>query len=128
MQYLSDTGALSGTSEDIAVAKLAYRREYKRRWKHDRLIKPIELRPGFTTKQYKELQIRAHEFGLTPTGYIKQLAVSSIENQAIIPYKPTLLKVLQQISMSVTTLPKGFSEHTQLSEAETLLLNYLNNL
>src|ERR1017187_7590492 len=90
-QYLNDIGALQGTPEDIERAKRNYRRDYKRKWRQNKVIKPIELRPGFTAKEYKELKIAAKMAGIIPTIFIKQTALASLGVGKVIPEKTKLL-------------------------------------
>ena len=135
-QYIIDSGALQGgTKEDIEKCKIAWRKEYKRKWKQNKIIKPIELRPGFSAKQYKELQIRAKEFGTTPTGYVKQITLASVGIGQAIPGKQKLITVLQLVSIASIAVSKAkhgkiedphrISNH--LEQAEKLLLEYLKD-
>ncbi len=134
-QYLNDTGALQGSQEDIERAKRNYRREYKRKWRQDKVIKPIELRPGFTAREYKELKIAAKMVGLTPTIFIKQSALASAGVGKAIPEKAKLLSVLQLVSMvSIAVFKAKHGRATDIQtvassieQAEKILLEYLKD-
>ncbi len=128
-QYLNERGALNGTEEEIAAAKAEYRRLYKREWKKSQQMPKKELRPGFTLKQYKELQLKARELNLSPTSLLKDLALGVIDPKHI-PNSDQLLTILQLISMSAIEFSKkrdgDMSSTELLQKAEQLLIHYLN--
>lgn len=128
-QYLSDTGALNGTEEDIVKAKYEYRKLYKRTWKRDRQKPVVELRPGFSLKEIQAIKQKADELKLTPTALVKNLALSCIEKKLIVPHKHELLLVLQLLGMASTALLKEryiqSSIPNMVLEAERLLLSYM---
>lgn len=126
-QYLSETGALNGTVEEIATAKKKYRQNYKRTWKQNRIIRKIELRPGFTDREFKELAIRAQAVGLTPTALVREHVLSYLQNSELIPNRNRLLKVLQLISMAIINSADYRTQQALLQEAERLLLSYLKS-
>ena len=134
-QYLNDTGALQGTPEDIERAKRSYRREYKRKWRQNKIIKPIELRPGFTAKEYRELKIAAKMAGMTPTIFIKRSALASLGMAKAIPEKIKLLTALQLVSMASIAIFKAKHGRAidmetvanSIEQAEKVLLEYLKD-
>lgn len=98
-QYLHETGALALGEEAIAVAKAEYRRQYKREWKQKNKSKPKrELRPEFTLQQHQALTLKARRNGYKPTGYLKELALATLDGKInVLPFKERLTEILQQI-------------------------------
>ena len=125
-QYLEQSGALNGSTEDIIKAKQEYRKQYKRDW-NKQSQNNKELRPKFSHEEYKQICIRAKLYGLHPTAYTKQLILSTQEEVTLIPNKEELLQILQYVSMATITISEADTKlHQLISKAETLLLQYLN--
>jgi len=125
-QYLEDTGALYGSPEDIARAKIAYRKEYKASHKKQNAKKWHELRPQFSSQDYACIQHKAYDAGLAPTAYLKAIAINY--DTGIVPHRDTLLHILQIVSMATIQLEKENHPGAQaLFEAEQLLMEYLQN-
>ncbi len=127
-EYLKDAGVLDASAEEIAVVKAAYRRRYKRQWRKRQQLPKKELRPGFTLKQYKDLQLKAHEMGISPTALITQLVLALIESKKFIPGSDQLLTILQLIGMASIELSReipGSPSTELLQKAERLLIEYL---
>lgn len=119
-QYLSNAGVLNGSKEEISKAKMDYRRKYKWEWSQNRKSLEREIRPFFSIKEYMDIKVKAFEVGLHPTQYLKELALVAIATKQIAPNKDILKKVLQKITMTLT------SDNTNhLMEAEKLLLDYI---
>lgn len=110
--------------EALAQAKAEYRKLYKKNWKQ-KSQKNKELRPTFTETEYSELCKRAELFGLTPTGYLRELILTNQENRELIPHREELLILLQFISMALNQIHADHPSRPLLQESEKLLLNYL---
>jgi hypothetical protein len=128
-EYLLNLGVLQASKEEIAKAKQQYRKEYKKRWKKERLPHK-EIRIVLSLKEYKEVSILAHQFNLTPTSYLKALLCTAIEEKILIPNRDKLLELLQLISICTIgtikqTIPP-WELQEQLLTAENRLLEYLN--
>jgi hypothetical protein len=126
-EYLLKSGVLHGTDEDIALAKLEYRKIYKRQWKQ-RTRPRKEIRIEVTQKDFQTIKTKALELGVSHTGYARGVLLSSIGLKQLIPHKQILLKVLQLISMAVigsTKNTQSWRQWEQMGEAERLLLLYL---
>lgn len=121
-QYLSDCNLLNASEEEIALAKVKYRRLYKTEWKQNRTKPEKEIRPMFSLREYMELKIKASEMGMKPTRYLKSLALSSIHSGSLAPNKEALTRVMQLITLAVTT-----KDTKPINDAEQLLLNYIKN-
>lgn len=117
--YLQETGAVHGTPEDIARAKDAYRKLYKKAWKQT-AKKNREVRATFTADEYSHIQQKAEARGMTPTTYVRELALA--KDAEIIPHRDTLLLILQKIRMAAIRAGNA----PLLDEAEQLLTGYLN--
>jgi len=128
-QYLSDTGALNGTEEDIAKAKAEYRKVYKRIWKRNNQMPRKEMRPCFTLKEYHELQILAKNAGMNPTSFFKQQVLSAFCISESKQERSKLLEALHHISVCSIGLDKSNIGTTDLQfnirKVEELLLQYL---
>jgi len=122
-EYLLSQGVLSSTDEEIQQAKKTYRKLYKKQWKQNRKLPQKEIRPGFTLRDYEDIKIRAHEMELTPTEYVRQIVVLSLQNNYILPKRGVLEKVAQLIYIAQNSYA-DFSHC--LPEAERLLLEYLD--
>jgi hypothetical protein len=130
-QYLLASGALEGTPEAIGMAKLAYRKQYKKLWRQNKRPRK-ELRIGVTLKQFQGIKMRAREYNLSHTSYARQVLLASVEADGyFIPYRDKLEKVLQLVSMAAiaatrqTIVTNDLSDW--LSQAETELLHYLQS-
>jgi hypothetical protein len=127
-EYLSRSGALGGSEEDIARAKKIYRKEYKRLWKKRR-DRHKEVRIELTLKQFRDLQVAADRLQLRHTTYARETIVSASNGRTFIPHRDCLLRVLQTLSMCTiaamrnTAPPWALAD--QLQKAERLLLDYL---
>lgn len=128
-QFISDTGALNGSEEDIAKAKAEYRKIYKRNWKRNRQIPQREMRPCFTLKEYREIWLKANEAGMNPTSFFKEQVLCILTNTISKKDREMLLQVLQCISVCSIGLEKSNIDLTELqfniSKAEELLIQYL---
>ncbi len=65
--FLVEKEVLDKGEQALKEAKAEYRRIYKRTWKKNIVVKKKELRPAFTLKEHNAIQLKAIEFGLTPT-------------------------------------------------------------
>ena len=129
--FLFEFGVLNGTPEEIDCAKREYRRQYKRNWK--KIKRPRkEIRIGVTLKQFAAIKAKAQECNLPYTTFCRQLILAAVEqNEPFIRNESELLKILQLVSMASIALSKNnlplFRIKELIEEAETLLLQYLNN-
>ena len=131
-QYLHDSGALHGTEADIALAKREYVKHYKKQWRQNRLVKKIEIRPGFTPSEYQQLKARAGQAGNNPTTFVTNLVRAVLKEKHTIPNRDLLLKVLQALSIASVALsrPKTIQEQETgelLHNTELMLLSYLQS-
>lgn len=125
-QYLEETGAINGSPEDIARAKIEYRKAYKAEHKKKSASKHNELRPQFTPPEYEAVKEKADALGITPTAYVK--AVSLNYDTGILPHKDVLLNVLQILSMTTIVLERErHPAAASLYDAEKMLTEYLRN-
>ena len=127
--YLVEADVLNGTPEQIAAAKISYRKLYKRNWKLR--IRPVkEIRFTVTLKQYKEIQIHADCCAIKPITYAKHTVLESIG--APIMTNAVLLDVLQLVSMATIGAIKQNRSYTELSallqQAEQLLVRHIQNM
>ena len=123
-KYLEETGAIHGTPEDIALAKKEYTRLYKKNWKRNTL-KNKEIRATFTADEYSHIQCKAAARGMTPTTYIRKLALAP--GGEPVPHTDRLLLILQKLRMAaIRAARENASSVPLLDEAEGLLLEYLN--
>ncbi|HVW97072.1 MAG TPA: hypothetical protein VHA56_13965 [Mucilaginibacter sp.] len=122
--YLLKSNVLHGTQDDIALAKLEYRKIYKRQWKQQKRPRK-EIRIEFTLKDFQAIKTKASVAGISYTAYARNILLLSTGSQQLIPRKEVLLKVLQLISMAVIASTKNMRLIQQLTEAEDLLLQYL---
>lgn len=116
--FLQETGAIYGTEEGIARAKV-YRKLYKKAWKQT-AKKNKEIRATFTADEYSHIQRKAEARGMTPTTYVRELAL--VPDGDLIPHRDTLLLILQKIHMAAIRAGNA----PLLDEAEQLLIGYLN--
>ncbi len=127
-QYLLESGVLNGTPEAIGMAKLAYRKEYKKHWRKQHRPKK-EIRFEFTIKQYATIKAKAFSCGLKPTPFCRQIILQAIQGELLIPHRDQLRHVLQLVSMAAIASERSLL-HPQvtshLAEAEQLLLDYLS--
>jgi len=127
INYLSEMGVLGGSSEEIRVAKIEWRRMYKREWKRNRK-RNKQLRPDFTHQEFEEIRLRAKLYGLPMTTYARELIISAQTEVDIIPCREQLMYILQSISMCEIALSKDRNSteaHPLLLQAEEMLLHYL---
>lgn len=122
-EYLTRKGVLDGTDEEIAQAKKDYRKEYKARWKKGRVIKKHELRPEFTGKEYRQLAVKAKELGLTPTAWLRALALAEAYGTTVLPHRERLLKALQLVSLAA----RGTDARQSINKAEKILEKYIDD-
>lgn len=121
-QYLSDCNLLNASEEEIALAKVKYRRLYKTEWKQNRTKPEKEIRPIFSLREYMDLKVKASDMGMNPTKYLKSLALSSVKSETLAPNKEALKRVMQLLTIAVTT------NNTELiHDAEQILLNYIKS-
>jgi hypothetical protein len=126
--YLSETGMLNGTPEQIAIARLAYRQQYKRKWKQERKATK-ELRIAFTLEHCIAIKKYAVNCGLTQTAFVRNVILQAIGLERDVTKSADLLKALQLVSMAVNACMKDNCPITvSLDQAESLLLQYLNIL
>lgn len=123
-EYLLSCGVLSLGDEAITRAKQEYRKRYKR--EHKRNKKQKEVRPLFTQVEYLKLCQRATLYGLSPTGYVKEIVIQQLTGGEIIPCRDELLCVLQKVSMALNQKPSPEMMEL-LVEAEQMLLKYLSH-
>lgn len=120
-QYLSDCNLLNASEEEIALAKVKYRRLYKTEWKQNRAKPEKEIRPVFSLKEYMDLKVKASDMGMNPTKYLKSLALSSVKSETLAPNKEELKRVMQLLTIAVST------KNTEpIQVAEQILLKYIN--
>ncbi|MEO6523805.1 MAG: hypothetical protein ABIN91_19130 [Mucilaginibacter sp.] len=129
-QYLSQANVLSGTKEDIILAKQAYRKEYKRQWK--RAKKPTkEIRIGVTLRQYGIIRLKSCEYQERPTVYCRNVILAAAGIRPHIAHRDALLSALQLVSMAAIGASGNRARLCEISDllarAETILLNYLEN-
>ena len=128
--YLSETGVLNGTPEQIAYAKHQYRRQYKKQWKQTKRPRK-ELRIEFTLKQFTAINRKALESELSRTAYARNIILAATGSEQFIPHKEQLLQVLQLVSMASIGAIKRTHSLTDLTnlltQAEMLLLHYIQN-
>jgi len=127
-QYLLKSGLKHGTEEDIAEAKLEYRRIYKKQWKQTKRPRK-EIRIEVTLRQLAAVKIKAAELGLPHTTYARKVILSAVESKQDIPNVAKLRQVLQIISMTAiasakNTIPMQYLSE-QLTKAENMLLQYI---
>lgn len=122
--FLQETGAIHGTLEDIALAKKEYTRLYKKNWKQNTL-KNKEIRATFTADEYSHIQRKAAARGMTPTTYIRKLALAP--GGEPVPHTERLLLILQKLRMAaIRAARENTSFVPLLDEIERHLLEYLN--
>ena len=125
-QFLLLANVLNGSNESIALAKKAYRKEYKKGWR--RKARPQkEVRFNITIRQFQALKAKAWHLGLRHTTYVKSLALASIDQPCVFDDKP--LEILQLVSMAIIALSNGANvakANDLLEKAEISLLKYLN--
>jgi len=123
--YLIEADVINGTPEQIAYAKKAYRKQYKRNWKlRKRPVK--EIRFTVTLKQFTALKTKAQAADMPHTSYVRHIALSSIGQP--MPETDVLLAALQSISMASIAISrnKPVADVTPLIEAaENIILKYL---
>jgi predicted DNA binding CopG/RHH family protein len=125
--YLLQSGVLHGTVEDIAFAKVQYRKMYKRQWKQRRRPRK-EIRIEVTLKDFQAIKTAASIAKLKHTTYVRMLILSSLGIKQLIPHKQVLLNALQLISMAVIAMANKSQSRQlleQLTNAEQILLNYV---
>jgi hypothetical protein len=123
-QYLEETGALDGTPEDIARAKIEYRKQYKAAHKKRGAGKHRELRPQFSFAEYGTIKHKAEALGLAPTAYVKAVALKY--DTGVLPEREALLRVFQTLSMAAILLERdGHPTAASLCDAEKWLTDYL---
>lgn len=121
-EYLQSVGVLSQGAEAIAKARKEYRKRYKREWKKNRNVPIKEIRPCFSLKDYLDIQVRACEFGVSPTSYVKQVVLLELNNKKMVPHIGELKKVLQLLGIAQNSYGDMV---VCLPEAEKLLLDYI---
>jgi hypothetical protein len=134
-QYLTEAGVLSEGEDAIEQAKQKYRKEYKRKWKANRIIKKHDVRLTFTPKEYKELKIRATQMGYRPATCAMKMVQASITGKEMIPHKDMLLQAFQCVGISTTMLAKNRHKYPfeaedifrYLMQAEAVLSAYIQN-
>ena len=134
-EFLFQKGVLGCSDSVINEFKREFRKEYKRKWKRQAKSKPQkELRPVFTIKQHEALFQKAKLNGYTPTGYLKELALASLDGKTnLLPFKERLIELLQTIILASNVLhsmQNSSSEEKELAsylqQAETQLRDYLS--
>lgn len=126
-EYLVQENALHGTPEQLALAKIEWRKLYKKRWKQQQRPRK-EIRFEITLKQYQAIKTTALAYGVPPTTHCKAIIISSVEKTPAIPHREVLLHVLQLLGMAINTLQKDGNTHKAtelLTRAEHRLLTYL---
>ena len=121
-QFLIDRGALNASKEEIMKVKAEYRKLYKKAWKKKRNVPRKEIRPCFSLKEYLDIQVKAHELGVCPTRYVKQVVLSGLHGKALVPHTNVLKKVLQLLGIAQNSYGDAVAS---LPEAEKLLFEYL---
>jgi len=125
--YLSATGVLNGTPEQIAYAKQAYRKQYKRNWKAQKRPRK-ELRVEVTLKQYAAIVQYANAHGMRSTPFARNAIMQAVTGSPI-PYGyDRLLQILQLVSMATIATshnPGAERAHQLLLQAENLLLTHI---
>lgn len=124
--YLSETGMLNGTPEQIAIARQEYRKRYKKAWRQGRNTAK-EIRFTVTPTQYATIEAKANIIQSRPTAYAKATVLERIGQPAI--HNERLLAILQLVSMAATALHHDNPRHRAyglVRGAEMKLLEYLN--
>ena len=123
--YLSEVGVLNGTPEQIAYAKLQYRKRYKQNWKQQKQPHK-ELRIELALKQFNAIKTKAEQMAIGHTTYARNIVLASIDEPTTPP--DTLLVVLQAVSMAAIAIEQGkpvHAVHELVRKAEITLLQYL---
>jgi hypothetical protein len=134
-QYLNGSGVLAQGEDAIEEAKRRYRKEYKRKWNANRIIKKHDVRLTFTPKEYKELKIRAVRMGYRPATYATKAIQAAITGKEVIPHKDMLLRAFQHVGICANILAKNKYKYPleaedilrYLMQAEAILAAYIQN-
>lgn len=129
--YLLEAGVLNGTPAEIDRAKCDYRKLYKRQWKENKRPRK-EIRIEFTLKQFTAIKTKARWYELRHTTYARKVILTAAESDRfVIPKREQLEKISQLVSMAAITMKKNTMLRCQVAEllleAETILMDYLNN-
>lgn len=132
--FLSESGVLNGTKEDIANAKALYRLRYRKDWKERHRNLKKEIRFYVTRKEYYEIKQKAISTKMTATSYSKLIVLSSISQTLQIPNRNILESIRQNIGVTLSLfLQKNkygnvaeWNIEKRLIEAEKLITEYLN--
>src|ERR1700743_2473860 len=124
--YLLETGALNGTPEQIAIARLSWRKIYKRNWKRSRAATK-EIRIEFSVEQFSIIQQRAAKSQLPCTTFARNTILKAIGLERSVKKSPELLAALQLVSMMVNSaIREQHPDMEPLQKVETFLLQCLN--
>lgn len=126
-QYLEEHGYLNKSTEEVALGKLEYRREYKKRWRMERNRRKKELRLTLTFEEFKILAHYAKKSGINPASYARH-AVIQMTKSSITVNRSLLNRILRDVGIGISLLENG-SEATEalgiLIKAERELTSYL---
>jgi hypothetical protein len=84
-----------GIQEEIALAKMEYRRVYKVNWKKVNRIECKEVTIKLSKKEYQELRSEAKEYQYKLAPFIKASCMAYIRKTYLIPDTEIILKLFQ---------------------------------
>ena len=129
LTYLDKMGVLNGTSEEIQLAKIQYRKEYQKNWKQTKAPLIKDLRITLSLREYKDLKVFVFDLKKSPTAYSKQIILQSITEKKTLPHRTELELIYQKIGMAIN---QNLKDHSNIKLLENLikieedLTNYLN--
>jgi hypothetical protein len=118
-EYLQNTGVLNGNNEEIALAKIEYRKQYLKNWKIAKSPLSREMRIRFSLREYKDIQVFVYDLKLKPTTYAKKLILKSIINKSILPNSEKLVSIYQKIGLAIN---QNLKDHSTIKLIEALIL------
>jgi len=118
LEYLQNTGVLNGSSEEIALAKIEYRKQYLRNWKNAKTPLIKEMRIMFSLREYKDIKVFLYDLNLKPTTYAKQLILKSLTDQKVVPNLEKLEGIYQKIGMAIN---QNLKDHSNLKFIESII-------
>ncbi len=100
-EFLLNAGVLNGTPEEIALAKVAYRKAYLLNWKEKKAPLIKEIRIVCSLKEYKDVKVFSHNLGKSPTAFTKSFVLSFIKQQTMLPNQQQLESIYQNIGLII---------------------------
>ncbi|MDP1728494.1 MAG: hypothetical protein Q8M15_17045 [Bacteroidota bacterium] len=117
-EYLLYAGVLNSTPDEIALAKVAYRKAYLLNWKEKKAPLIKEIRIVCSLKEYKDVKVFSNNLGKSPTAFTKSLLLSFITQHSMLPNQQQLESIYQKIGLIIN---QSLKDKSNLNLIEKLI-------